>query len=89
MSGSSEAALNELLVDDSPDEKPAHLHNLLKFVALRKDRSAIMAAGGVWDKELDGGDPAIDEEALIRTAIRFEKTSDISFRRAMHDSRIS
>ncbi|BBN17937.1 hypothetical protein MPTK1_7g18160 [Marchantia polymorpha subsp. ruderalis] len=73
MSGSSEAALNELLVDDSPDEKPAHLHNLLKFVALRKDRSAIMAAGGVWDKELDGGDPAIDEEALIRTAIRCTK----------------
>ncbi|KAL2613073.1 hypothetical protein R1flu_024765 [Riccia fluitans] len=73
MTGASEGALNELLSDECSDDKPIHLHNLLKFVALRKDRSAIMAAGGVWDKELDGGDPAVDEEVLIRTAVRCTK----------------
>ncbi|CAM6124426.1 unnamed protein product [Calypogeia fissa] len=75
MSGFSEAALAELLSDNSVEDKPPHLHNLLKFVALRKDRSAIMACGGAWDKDLDGGDPATDEGALLRTAIRCTKQS--------------
>ena len=30
-----------------------------------------MATGGTFDKVLDGGDPAVDEHALICTAIRF------------------
>lgn len=70
MSGFSEAALAELLSDSCVEDKVPHLHNLLKFVALRKDRSAIMACGGPWDKDLDGGEPATEEEALLRTAIR-------------------
>lgn len=71
MSGLTSEAYAEFLSDKSTEEKPSHIHNLLKFVALRKDRSAIMAAGGRWDEELDGGDPADGDSALIRAAIRF------------------
>lgn len=74
MSVSSEGALNEFLMDDSPNEKLAHLQN---FVALCKDRSAIMAAGVVWNKELDDRDHVIDQEALIRTDIRCTKQTTL------------
>lgn len=70
MSGLSSDAYSEFFSDKSTEDKPAHIHNLLKFVALRKDRSAIMAAGGRWDEELDGGDPTDGDSALIKTAIR-------------------
>ena len=70
MSGLTSDAYAEFLSDKITEEKPSHIHNLLKFVALRKDRSAIMAAGGRWDGELDGGDPTNDDSALIRAAIR-------------------
>lgn len=70
MSGLNYEAYAEFLSDKSIDDKPAHVHNLLKFVALRKDRSAIMAAGGRWDEELDGGDPTNGDSALIKAAIR-------------------
>lgn len=71
MSGLTAEAFAEIVSEKSMEDKPTHLHNLLKFVALRKDRSAIMAAGGIWDQDLDGGNPATDDSALIRTAIRF------------------
>jgi hypothetical protein len=70
MSGLSSEAYAEFLSDKNTEDKPSHLHNLLKFVALRKDRSAIMAAGGRWDRELDGGDPTNGDSALIKAAIR-------------------
>lgn len=70
MSGLDSEALAEFLSDKSSEDKPSHIHNLLKFVALRKDRSAIMAVGGRWDEELDGGDPSNGDSALIKTAIR-------------------
>lgn len=70
MSGLGPEAHAEFLSDKGTEDKPVHLHNLLKFVALRKDRSAIMAAGGPWDKELDGGDPASGDSGLIKAAIR-------------------
>ena len=70
MSGLTPEACAEFISDKTTDEKPSHIHNLLKFVALRKDRSAIMAAGGRWDEELDGGDPTDGDAALIRAAIR-------------------
>eukprot|EP00897_Mesotaenium_endlicherianum_P006610 jgi/Mesen1/5978/ME000302S04977 len=87
MSGADEAAWKELLEDNKPGgddkdgskekdkDKVAHLHNLLKFVVLRKDRGAIQAAGGQWDAALDGGDPAVGDGALLRTAIRCTKES--------------
>jgi len=71
MSGLTVGAFAKFLSEKTTElDKPFHLHNLLKFVALRKDRSAIMAAGGTWDPEVDGGDPAIDDTALIRAVIR-------------------
>eukprot|EP00850_Spirogloea_muscicola_P007355 SM000037S13490 [mRNA] locus=s37:177551:185876:+ [translate_table: standard] len=74
MTGADRAALEELLVEAKTlnDGKPMHLHNLVKFVTVRKDRNAIMPVGGSWDADLDGGDPSTDE-ALIRTAIRCTK----------------
>lgn len=77
MSGLTSEALAEFLQEKSSEEKPSHIHNLLKFVALRKDRSAIMAVGGRWDEELDGGDPANGDSALIKTAIRLTSGSHI------------
>jgi len=76
MSGLTVGAFAKFLSEKTTElDKPFHLHNLLKFVALRKDRSAIMAAGGTWDPEVDGGDPAIDDTALIRAVIRCTKDS--------------
>ncbi|CAK9252121.1 unnamed protein product, partial [Sphagnum jensenii] len=75
MSGLTAEAFAEIVSEKSMEDKPTHLHNLLKFVALRKDRSAIMAAGGIWEQDLDGGNPATDDSALIRTAIRCTKES--------------
>lgn len=69
MSGISDDHMKDFLSDS--EERSLHMHNILKFAVLRKERSALMAIGGVWDKVLDGGDPAADESALIRTAIRF------------------
>ena len=69
MSGMSDDNVKELLSDS--EDRPLHIHNILKFAVLRKERSALMAIGGTWDKLLDGGDPAVDEHALICTAIRF------------------
>ncbi|KAI5072001.1 hypothetical protein GOP47_0012107 [Adiantum capillus-veneris] len=73
MSGASGESVKDLLADCSNEEKPIHMHNLLRFVVFRKEHSALMAVGGVWDKTLDGGDPATGESALIRTAIRCTK----------------
>ncbi|MCO5553528.1 hypothetical protein L7F22_007050 [Adiantum nelumboides] len=70
MSGASGESVKDLLADCLNEEKPIHMHNLLRFVVFRKERSALMAFGGTWDKTLDGGDPAINESALIHTAIR-------------------
>lgn len=77
MSGLSPEAYAEFLSEKTTEEKPSHIHNLLKFVALRKDRSAIMAAGGRWDEELDGGDPTNGDSALIRAAIRLALWSKV------------
>lgn len=70
MSGLNAEAMAEFLSDKASEDKLSHVHNLIKFVALRKDRSAIMAVGGRWDEELDGGDPSNGDSALIKTAIR-------------------
>lgn len=43
-------------------EGGAHLHNLLKCVAIKTDRNGVKSGlaclGGPWDPELDGGSPA-------------------------------
>ncbi|GBG70117.1 hypothetical protein CBR_g5747 [Chara braunii] len=75
MSGLDENAQKDLATEKAADEKILHLHKLIGFVTLRKERerSAIMSVGGTWDKELDGGDPEVDDSVLIRTAIRCTK----------------
>lgn len=67
LSGLDEARWNELSSEKGGEE---HLHFLIKFVTLRRNKEAIAAIGGTWDKDLDGGDPATSDAALIRTAIR-------------------
>ena len=52
MSGMSDDNVKELLSDS--EDRPLHIHNILKFAVLRKERSALMAIGGTWDKVLDG-----------------------------------
>eukprot|EP01119_Soliformovum_irregulare_P007807 TRINITY_DN2030_c0_g1_i4.p1 TRINITY_DN2030_c0_g1~~TRINITY_DN2030_c0_g1_i4.p1 ORF type:complete len:880 (+),score=266.45 TRINITY_DN2030_c0_g1_i4:163-2802(+) len=47
-------------------------HNL-KFLVGKIERSDLMLLGGPWSAELDGGDPAVDEQALIRCATRWFK----------------
>ncbi|KAH7424227.1 hypothetical protein KP509_12G096000 [Ceratopteris richardii] len=73
MSGATGESMKDLIDDSSSEEKPVHLHNFLRFVVFRKDRSALSAVGGAWDKVLDGGDPTNDESCLIHTAIRCVK----------------
>ncbi|KAH9291489.1 hypothetical protein KI387_043319, partial [Taxus chinensis] len=68
MSGISENAMAELISERIPEDKALHVHNVLRFAILRKDHT-FFAAGGSWDSVVDGGDPATDESALIRTAI--------------------
>jgi hypothetical protein len=67
LSGLDEVKEKELSTEKGGEE---HLHFLIKFVTLRRNKEAIAAIGGTWDKDLDGGDPAVSDAALIRTAIR-------------------
>lgn len=75
MSGIDEDNWTDVLGEPKSNDKDkaTYIHNLVKFVALRKDRSAIMAPGGHWDPTLDGGDPAAGDESLISAAIRHTK----------------
>lgn len=45
-----------------------HLDKRLHFLVGRKGtRKDVMALGGPWSATLDGGNPAIDDSALVRT----------------------
>jgi len=52
--------------------EPKHLHQLLRFVSVRKDRSGIMCLGGAWSEDQDGcGEGGVpDTDALVRCATR-------------------
>jgi len=51
------------------DTQPsAHLSQGLKFLVGKEERSELVALGGPWSKEKDGGDPATEPDVLIRTA---------------------
>ena len=56
-----------------------HMSKLIKFMCLKSNKYGLMCMGGMWQKELDGGEEgAPDSKALIRTAIRCVKdTVDI------------
>lgn len=69
MSGISKNALEELSSERSSDDRIPHFCNILRFAILKKDRS-FMAIGGPWQSS-DGGDPSVDDAALVRTALRF------------------
>lgn len=68
MSGLSRNALEELSSDKISDDRIPHICNILRFAVLKRDRS-FMAIGGPWDSA-DGGDPSVDDAALIQTALR-------------------
>ena len=69
MSGISKNALEELSSERSSDDRVAHFCNILRFAILKKGRS-FMAIGGPWQSS-DGGDPSVDDGALVQTALRF------------------
>lgn len=69
MSGISKNALEELSSERSSDDRIPHFCNILRFAILKKDRS-FMAIGGPWQSS-DGGDPSVDDAALVQTALRF------------------
>lgn len=71
MTGVDEAFWQELLSDKNVQERPPHLHNGLKFVVYREDRSPIAALGGPVDPKEDGaGDPSVDSSVITRAAVR-------------------
>lgn len=69
MNGLSRSALEELSSDKIVDDRIPHFCNFLRFGVLKKDHS-FMAVGGPWEP-VDGGDPSIDNNSLIKTALRF------------------
>lgn len=69
MSGISKNSLEELSSEKSSDDRIPHFCNILRFAILKKDRS-FMAIGGSWQSS-DGGDPSVDDAALVQTALRF------------------
>ncbi|KAE9605540.1 putative Cell cycle and apoptosis regulator protein [Lupinus albus] len=71
MSGLSRTALEELSSDKGLDDRVPHICNFLRFAVLKKDH-AFSAVGGPWEPA-DGGDPSIDDNSLIRTALRYAK----------------
>ncbi|KAK7407389.1 hypothetical protein VNO78_09269 [Psophocarpus tetragonolobus] len=71
MNGLSRFALEELSSDKIIDDRIPHICNFLRFAVLKKDHS-FMAVGGPWEP-VDGGDPSIDSNSLIKTAIRYAK----------------
>ena len=69
LSGLSKNALEDLSSEKRYDDRVPHICNILRFAVLKRDRS-FMAIGGPWDSA-DGGDPSVDDSALIQTALRF------------------
>lgn len=69
MGGLSRTALEDISSDRSFDDRIPHMCNILRFAILKKDHS-FMAVGGPWESA-DGGDPSVDDNSLIRTALRF------------------
>jgi len=50
-----------------------HISRVLKFIVAKKSRSELLALGGAWSQELDGGNPEKNDSCLIKTAIRCVK----------------
>ncbi|CAJ1932020.1 unnamed protein product [Sphenostylis stenocarpa] len=71
MNGLSRSAMEELSSDKIIDDRIPHMCNFLRFAVLKKDHS-FMAVGGPW-KPVDGDDPSIDNNSLIKTALRYAK----------------
>lgn len=54
--------------------KVMHMYERLKiFTSKVQFEDGRMLPGGIWSRELDGGDPTIDERDLLETAIRCTK----------------
>lgn len=70
MNGLSRYALEELSSEKIVDDRIPHICSFLRFAVLKKDHS-FMAIGGPWEP-VDGGDPSMDNNSLIKTALRYE-----------------
>eukprot|EP00898_Chlorokybus_atmophyticus_P007829 jgi/Chlat1/8047/Chrsp73S00601 len=84
LTGVSNEALASISQEPAPGGSPLHIGGLLRFLTVRfepldpsdskaKRNPVIGAIGGSWSAELDGGDPATEQSALVRTAIRTTK----------------
>ncbi|KAK8534602.1 hypothetical protein V6N13_080942 [Hibiscus sabdariffa] len=70
MSGLSSSALEELSSEKAPDDRIAHICNIIRFAVLKKDHS-FMAIGGPCVSA--DGNTAGDEFSLVQTAHRYAK----------------
>lgn len=55
------------------EQQKGHLSNILKLLVAKEDRSDLMCLGGEWSSSKDGGDPALDNQVLIKSVIRHVK----------------
>ena len=63
------------LVDDPEDVRASFQHptRLIQFLVGLRGKNEPMAIGGPWSPSLDGPNPAVDQQVLIKTAIRTTK----------------
>jgi len=63
------------LADDPDDIRDSFQHptRLIQFLVGLRGKNEPMAIGGPWSPSLDGPNPAVDQQVLVKTAIRTTK----------------
>jgi len=63
------------LAEDPRDARDSFQHptRLIQFLVGLTGKNEPMAIGGAWSPSLDGPDPAVDQQVLVKTAIRTTK----------------
>ncbi|KAK6913159.1 DBC1/CARP1 catalytically inactive NUDIX hydrolase domain [Dillenia turbinata] len=82
MSGLSRNAIEELSSEKAHDDRIPHICNILRFALLRKNNS-FTAIGGRWES-VDGGDPSVDESALVQTLLRYARDTHVDLEICKH-----
>ena len=57
------------IYSDTVEKKVESPLNNLRFLVLRRQNGAILLPGGAWSHERDGGNPLLESDCLIRTAM--------------------
>ena len=63
------------LADDPDDSHDSFQHptRLIQFLVGLRGKNEPMAIGGPWSPSLDGPNPGLDQQVLVKTAIRTTK----------------